>query len=89
MLCRSRCAVVLQDMEPSEIGSILRHPAMGRTVQDCLHSFPALSLEAQLQPITRCALSMLSPVPPRMVHLVCHAQEFQVSTMLVQLGVQN
>ena len=58
MLCQSICAVVVQDMEPSEIGSILRHPAMGRTVQDCLHSFPALSLEAQLQPITRCASTL-------------------------------
>lgn len=45
----------MQDMEPAEIGSILRHPAMGRVVQDCVHSFPSLSLEAQLQPITRSA----------------------------------
>lgn len=66
-LCKSISAVVVQDMEPSEIGSILRHPAMGRTVQDCLHSFPALSLEAQLQPITRCA----STLSQAWCHVIC------------------
>lgn len=47
-------SVPVQDMEASEIGSILRHPAMGKTVQECVNSFPSLYLDAQLQPITRC-----------------------------------
>ena len=42
-----------QDMEASEIGALLRHPAAGATVRGCLDSFPQLRLEAQLQPITR------------------------------------
>jgi hypothetical protein len=42
-----------QDMEPGEIGAVLRHPAAGSTVAGCLAAFPALQLEAHLQPITR------------------------------------
>jgi activating signal cointegrator complex subunit 3 len=44
----------LWDMEASEIGSLLRHPAAGKTIAACLEAFPALQLDAQLQPITRC-----------------------------------
>ena len=51
-------SVPVQDMEASEIGSILRHPAMGKTVQECVNSFPSLYLDAQLQPITRCHLAL-------------------------------
>ena len=47
------CFQLLQDMEPSEIGSLLRHPAAGKTIAGCMASFPALHMEAQLQPITR------------------------------------
>lgn len=47
----------LWDMDASEIGSILRHPAAGKNIAACLEAFPALQLDAQLQPITRCALS--------------------------------
>lgn len=45
-----------QDMELGEIGSVLRHPAAGSTVAACLAAFPALHMEAHLQPITRRAL---------------------------------
>ncbi|KAL0039926.1 hypothetical protein WJX77_011783 [Trebouxia sp. C0004] len=54
----------LQDMEPSEIGSILRHPAMGKTVQECVNSFPSLYLDAQLQPITRTVLRVQLSIEP-------------------------
>jgi activating signal cointegrator complex subunit 3 len=43
----------LWDMEAAEIGSLLRHPAAGKSVGACLEAFPALNLDAQLQPITR------------------------------------
>ena len=46
----------LVDMEASEIGAALRHPGMGGTVRALVDSFPHLSLEARLQPVTRCAL---------------------------------
>ena len=43
----------LLDMDPREIGAILRHPAVGATVKGCMHSVPAIRMEAHLQPITR------------------------------------
>ena len=43
-------------MEPGEIGAVLRHPAAGSNVAACLAAFPALQMEAHLQPITRRAL---------------------------------
>ena len=43
----------LADMEPREIGAVLRHPAAGATVKGCLEAVPALRMEAHLQPITR------------------------------------
>ena len=46
----------LVDMEASEIGAALRHPAIGGTVRGLVDSFPHLGLEARLQPVTRCAL---------------------------------
>lgn len=54
----------LWDMSASEIGSLLRHPAAGKTIAACLEAFPALQLDAQLQPITRsiCCLHLcISP----------------------------
>jgi Sec63 Brl domain len=50
-MCHLLC---LQDMESSEIGAILRHPAAGPAVRSLVDSFPRLHLEAQLHPITRC-----------------------------------
>ena len=55
LICFGVQLIALQDMEAAEIGSILRHPAMGRTVLECVKGFPSLNLEAQLQPITRSA----------------------------------
>ena len=46
----------LYDMEASEIGAVIRHPAAGSTVRGCIDSVPALRMEAQLQPITRSVL---------------------------------
>ena len=43
-------------MEASEIGAALRQPQAGRTIGACLEAFPALTLDAQLQPITRCPI---------------------------------
>jgi hypothetical protein len=38
----------LQDMEPREIGSVLRHPAAGDKVASCVGSFPYLQASATL-----------------------------------------
>lgn len=47
----------LWDMSAAEIGAILRHPAAGDRIWRCLEAFPALQLDAQLHPITRCGRS--------------------------------
>lgn len=44
----------LWDMEAADIGALLRHPAAGKSIAACLEAFPALQLDAVLQPITRC-----------------------------------
>ncbi|CAL8464110.1 g3645 [Coccomyxa elongata] len=54
----------LWDMEASEIGSLVRHPAAGKTIAACLEAFPALQLDAQLQPITRTVLRVQVTVQP-------------------------
>lgn len=46
----------LVDMPASEIGALLRHPAAGTAIRGAVDSFPALNLEASLQPITRSVL---------------------------------
>lgn len=43
----------LWDMSSSEIGAALRHPAAGGQIKACLEAFPAVELEARLQPVTR------------------------------------
>ncbi len=48
----------LYDMEAGEIGAIIRHPAAGADVRGCLDCLPSLSMEAQLQPITRLRLAV-------------------------------
>ena len=46
-----------QDMEPGEIGSMLRHPAAGSAIRSLVDSFPRLALDAHLHPITRRAVA--------------------------------
>ena len=50
----------LTDMEPSEIGAVLRHPAAGANVKGCMDAVPAIRMEAHLQPITRSAVPCTS-----------------------------
>ncbi|KAL4422681.1 hypothetical protein ABPG75_008878 [Micractinium tetrahymenae] len=54
----------LADMEPREIGSVLRHPAAGNQVANAVQSFPYLQLEAQLHPITRTVLRIQLTITP-------------------------
>ncbi|KAK9814715.1 hypothetical protein WJX72_010327 [[Myrmecia] bisecta] len=46
----------LEDMSAGDIGALLRHPAAGANIRACMDAFPRLSLDAQLQPITRTVL---------------------------------
>ncbi|PRW32956.1 activating signal cointegrator 1 complex subunit 3 isoform B [Chlorella sorokiniana] len=55
---------VLADMEPREIGSVLRHPAAGNQIAGCVASFPYLQMEAHLHPITRTVLRIQLNITP-------------------------
>ena len=56
--------LVWQDMEASEIGAMLRHPAAGGSVMSIVDAFPRISMEAQLQPITRTVLRVQLTITP-------------------------
>ena len=62
--CPHGCAWCVQDMEASEIGALLRHPAAGAQIAGCVASFPHLHLEAHLHPITRTVLRIELAVTP-------------------------
>lgn len=43
----------LYDLEPNEIGELIRVPKLGKTVHKFIHQFPKLELSTHIQPITR------------------------------------
>ncbi len=51
-------------MEASEIGAMLRHPAAGGSIKSIVDAFPRISMEAQLQPITRTVLRVQLTITP-------------------------
>ena len=53
-----------QDMEASEIGAMLRHPAAGGSVKAVVDAFPRISMEALLQPITRTVVRVQLTITP-------------------------
>lgn len=53
-----------QEMDASEVGSILRHPAAGSVVLGCVAAFPTLHLEADASPITRQVLRVVLRIKP-------------------------
>ncbi|XP_039603796.1 activating signal cointegrator 1 complex subunit 3 [Polypterus senegalus] len=46
----------LKDMRKDEIGHMLHHVNIGLKVKQCVHQFPAILMEASIQPITRTVL---------------------------------
>jgi len=47
---------MLLDMEASDIGAMMRHPAAGKPIKQAVDAFPRVTLEANIQPITRSVL---------------------------------
>lgn len=43
----------LYDLEPNEIGELVRVPKLGKTIHKFIHQFPKLELSSHIQPITR------------------------------------
>ncbi|XP_006824124.2 activating signal cointegrator 1 complex subunit 3-like [Saccoglossus kowalevskii] len=54
----------LREMKKDEIGHMIHHVRMGEKVKLNVHQFPALSLEASIQPITRTVLRVRLTVTP-------------------------
>jgi len=54
----------LIDMEANEIGAAVRHPAAGSTIASAVASFPSLSLEARVHPVTRSVVRVQLAITP-------------------------
>jgi pre-mRNA-splicing helicase BRR2 len=52
------------DLEPPEIGELLRMPKLGKTIHKYLHQFPKLDLVTHIQPITRSQLRVELRITP-------------------------
>ncbi|KAJ3300578.1 activating signal cointegrator 1 complex subunit [Borealophlyctis nickersoniae] len=54
----------MRDMDPMEIGNLIRHMKMGHTVAKCVDQFPSLILDATIAPITRTVIRVTLNVTP-------------------------
>lgn len=54
----------LRDMKKDEIGHMLHHVNIGLTVKQCVHQIPSITMEANIQPITRTVLRVRLVVTP-------------------------
>ncbi|XP_034729365.1 activating signal cointegrator 1 complex subunit 3 [Etheostoma cragini] len=54
----------LKEMRKDEIGHMLHHVNIGLTVKQCVHQIPSITMEANIQPITRTVLRVRLIVTP-------------------------
>lgn len=54
----------LYDLEPNEIGELIRVPKLGKTIHKYVHQFPKLELSTHIQPITRATLRVELTITP-------------------------
>ncbi|KAJ8316877.1 hypothetical protein KUTeg_004781 [Tegillarca granosa] len=54
----------LYDLNPHEIGELIRIPKMGKTIHKYVHQFPKLELSVHVQPITRSTLRVELTITP-------------------------
>lgn len=52
------------DLEPNEIGELIRVPKLGKTIHKFIHQFPKLELATHIQPITRSTLRVELTITP-------------------------
>ncbi len=57
----------LREMEPAEIGSLVRNQKMGTTITKLLDNFPTMSVEAECAPLNRDVLRMTLYLYPEFV----------------------
>ena len=55
---------LLYDLDPTEIGELIRAPKLGKTVHKYIHQFPKLELSTHIQPITRSTLKVELTITP-------------------------
>ncbi|KAK1895019.1 Activating signal cointegrator 1 complex subunit 3 [Dissostichus eleginoides] len=54
----------LKEMRKDEIGHMLHHVNVGQSVKQCAHQIPAITMEANIQPITRTVLRVRLVITP-------------------------
>ncbi|KAG5673800.1 hypothetical protein PVAND_003817 [Polypedilum vanderplanki] len=54
----------LYDLQPNEIGELIRAPKLGKTIHKFIHQFPKLELSTHIQPITRSTLRVELTITP-------------------------
>lgn len=54
----------LYDLEPNEIGELIRVQKLGKTIHKFVHQFPKLELSTHIQPITRSTLRVELTITP-------------------------
>lgn len=54
----------LYDLEPNEIGELIRVPKLGKAIHKYVHQFPKLELSTHIQPITRSTLRVELTITP-------------------------
>ncbi|KAI8036698.1 hypothetical protein M5D96_010499 [Drosophila gunungcola] len=54
----------LYDLEPHELGELIRVPKLGKTIHKFVHQFPKLELSTHIQPITRGTLRVELTITP-------------------------
>lgn len=54
----------LYDLEPNEIGELVRIPKLGKTIHKFIHQFPKLELSTHIQPITPATLRVELSITP-------------------------
>ncbi|KAI8820753.1 Sec63 Brl domain-containing protein [Fimicolochytrium jonesii] len=57
----------IREMDGREVGQLVRHQKMGRTVVKCAEHFPSLILDASIAPITRTVLRVTLTITPDFV----------------------
>jgi pre-mRNA-splicing helicase BRR2 len=54
----------LLDLNPTELGELVRQPKAGKQLHKCIHQFPRLELASHVQPITRNTLKVALTLTP-------------------------
>ena len=54
----------LYDLNPHEIGELVRIPKSGKTIHKYVHQFPKMDLSVHVQPITRSTLKVELTIAP-------------------------